>query len=395
MIPIRIISLLLSLLASGLAQAHDGSSYGGLFRSRDAGAAWLPADPGLFINMSSVVAVNPTDSNHLLYGADARLLSSRNGGRDWHHEAANLIVGPIFSATFSSDGKSAYATNGTMLYAQDGANDWRLLDVPVSALPIKQIVAAEAKLYLAANDGVYVSGDQGKTWRASAAGLPAEPVSVLLVAQGTPGASPEKGINIHAVVGGRVWWSDGQTWQQAKGDWSNQRVDVIVADATKTARLWAAGASQIFRSDDGGRSWQRHSNPLSDPNLFLRGLAVADGGNVIAVTTHRGLVRSADGGKTWAQVEGALPLHLECGPLLQDPRDGNTFYVGFALRPFSEPWNVAQQAAEQMRSAAARTHWAIISGGGVLATLAIAVLLWSRKQKALAAGATTLNKEQS
>ena len=392
MILIRFNSLVVALwlLACGfVAQAHDGSSYGGLFRSRDAGAAWLPADPGLFVNLSNAIAVSPTDGNHLLYGADGRLLRSRNGGRDWNHEAPNLIVGPIFSAAFSIDGKSAYATNGMMLFGHDGANDWRALDVPVNALPIKQIIVAGSTLYLAANDGVYVSGDQGKTWRDFAAGLPAEPVSVLLVAQGEPGST------MNAVVGGRLWWSDGGAWQQAKGDWSNQRVDVMIADASDAKRLWAAGSSRIFRSDDGGRSWQRHGNPLNDPNLFLRGLAVAEDGNVIAVTTHRGLVRSGDGGKTWDQVEGALPLHLECGPLLQDLRDGNTFYVGFALRPYSEPWNVAQQLAEQMRSDAARKRWIGLGGVGTLAVIFVAIWLVSRKRTALAVNAITRNKEQS
>ena len=377
----RIIFPLLFLLVSGLVQAHDGSSYGGLFRSRDAGATWLPGDPGLFINMSSALAVDPTDANHLLYGADARLLSSRNGGRDWNHEGAKLIVGPIFSAAFSGDGKSAYATNGTMLYGQHGTNEWRALDVPESALPIKQIVTAGAALYLAANDGVYTSNDNGLTWSGLGQGLPAEPVSALLTGHDAPG------VNIHAVVGGRVWINDGHAWQQAQGDWTNQRVDVIIGDTQIPTRLWAAGSSQIYRSDDGGKNWQRHGNPLNDPNLFLRGLAVADGVNIIAVTTHRGLVRSADGGKTWANVEGALPSHLECGPLVQDPRDANTIYVGFALRPFNEPWNAAQQTSEQIRSSAMQKRWLMIIGAGIAGALLIWLML--RKKNKPPSGAIT------
>jgi len=46
---------------AGSASAHDASSYGGVFRSRDLGAAWLNADVGLFLNAALVIAVDPRD----------------------------------------------------------------------------------------------------------------------------------------------------------------------------------------------------------------------------------------------------------------------------------------------------------------------------------------------
>src|ERR1700688_4888284 len=63
------LACMLSLLA-GSAPAHDASSYGGVFRSRDLGAAWLNADVGLFLNAALVIAVDPRDSSHLLAGTD-------------------------------------------------------------------------------------------------------------------------------------------------------------------------------------------------------------------------------------------------------------------------------------------------------------------------------------
>ena len=57
-------------LVAGSASPHDASSYGGVFRSRDLGAAWLNADVGLFLNAALVVAVDPRNSSHLLAGTD-------------------------------------------------------------------------------------------------------------------------------------------------------------------------------------------------------------------------------------------------------------------------------------------------------------------------------------
>ena len=96
------LACLLSLTVS--AWAHDLSSYGGVFRSRDLGGSWLNADVGLFLNAALVVAVDPRDPSHLLVGTDLGLLSSRNGGRSWRAEASDLIFGAVFAVAFSSDG---------------------------------------------------------------------------------------------------------------------------------------------------------------------------------------------------------------------------------------------------------------------------------------------------
>lgn len=330
--------------------AHDADSYGGLYRSRDAGVTWLPADAGLFINASNAIAISPSDSNHLLYGTDSRLLRSRNGGRDWQDQAPQLIAGPVFCIAFDRDGRGGYAANASELFRSDDGENWRALEAPLTAMPVAQISVGDAGVYLAGNDGLYIGSANGHDWYGPAKGLPEEAISALMVATGEPRAS------IHAVLAGRIWWSDdgGGTWQQAAGDWTNQRIDSLSSDPDEKQRLWAGGASRIFRSDDGGKRWQPHGGPLPDPNIFIRGIAVTQGGAAIVLTTHRGLMRSGDGGMTWAKVESALPLHLEPSPLTQDAQDPNVVYAGFSLRPYSEPWRTAQEVAEQMRRDRAR-----------------------------------------
>ena len=64
--------------------------------------------------------------------------------------------------------------------------------------------------------------------------------------------------------------------------------------------------------------------------------ALSADGNTIAVSTHRGLYRSADGGKTWLQAQGSLPVHLEAGALVRDPHEAGTVYVPFSLTPYHE-----------------------------------------------------------
>jgi hypothetical protein len=56
------------------------------------------------------------------------------------------------------------------------------------------------------------------------------------------------------------------------------------------------------------------------------------------LTTHRGLWRSADGGRSWRLMEENLPVHLEAGPLVRDPTNSAALYAGFSLLPYSELW---------------------------------------------------------
>ena len=379
--------LLLSLLPLRVI-AHDADAYGGLYRSRDTGATWLPADAGLFINASNAIAINPINSNQLLYGTDTRLLRSQNGGRDWHDQAPELIAGPIFCVTFDPDGKVAYAASASGLFRSDANGQWHALDVPLTALPIAQIVVANGKAYLAGNDGVYVGNADGQGWSGPASGLPEEPISALLVAEGVPGGNGPRPVaslglpRIHVVVAGRIWRSEdgGSSWKQAAGNWTDQRVDILSADLLDKQKLWAGGASRVFSSDDGGKSWQTHGKPLPDPNISIRGIAATQAGNTIVLTTHRGLMRSADGGATWAKVESALPLHLEPSPLTQDRSDPNIVYAGFSLRPYNEAWRAVQEAAEQRRSDQARKRYAIIAAAASSLVIAIGAVIFLRRR---------------
>src|SRR6478609_54091 len=61
---------------AGIAEAHDPSPYGGVFRSRSMGDAWLNADIGLFLNATLALAVDPRDPEHLLLGTDVGLWRS-------------------------------------------------------------------------------------------------------------------------------------------------------------------------------------------------------------------------------------------------------------------------------------------------------------------------------
>jgi hypothetical protein len=108
--------MLLLMVSADPAQSHDPSAWGGLFRSRDAGATWVSANRGHYLSGAIALAVSPTDPNHLLLGAESGIFRSRSGGRDWKIEAPSVVIGSVFAAAFVADGRQALISTGSGIF---------------------------------------------------------------------------------------------------------------------------------------------------------------------------------------------------------------------------------------------------------------------------------------
>lgn len=334
---VRAVALWL-LLASWPATAHDPSAWGGLFRSRDLGETWFPADSGLFIGAALGVAVHPTDANHLLYGTDTRLLRSRNGGRDWVQEAGPQFAGAVFAVAFDADGRGALASTGSRVYRTEDGTTWEDVMAPAGAAPAHGFAhgAAAKRVYLAGMHGLFVSDDRGRTWsRAGEGVLPEAVVKSLLVIPGSPD-------RVFAVINGDLWVGEGSAWRSVAA-LPRGKVEVLDRDGARAQRLWGFAADQVYVSEDLGATWAAHGRPLPDADTSVRGIAASPDGRVIVLSTHRGTWRSKDAGATWYQVESNLPVHLEAGLLLRDPHEPSTLYAGFSLTPYEEMYRIAEQ----------------------------------------------------
>jgi photosystem II stability/assembly factor-like uncharacterized protein len=330
------LACVVSLLA-GSASSHDASSYGGVFRSRDLGAAWLNADVGLFLNAALVIAVDPRDSSHLLVGTDLGILSSRNGGRSWAPEARDLIIGAVFALVFSPDGQLAVcaAANGVFRRDRDG---WLRAKAPDSAVPARAVVGGPTKdrFYLLGPSRLFSSEDGGRTYTA-VPGLPqTSEMTALTVIAGSADT-------LAAVIDGRAMISrdGGRTWSDAGFGGADAPVDTIETDATRPQRIWAAARGGIVVSDDLGSGWRSVGRSLPEPKARVRGIAASADATTIVVSSDRGIYRSEDGGETWAQKEDNLPIHIEAGPLARDPGNAGVIYAVFSLMPYAEVWRMA------------------------------------------------------
>lgn len=296
--------VVVALLWSCPADAHDASAWGGLFRSRDHGVTWFLASPGTYPMAAIAVAVSPTDANHLLLATDSGVLRSRNGGRDWTREAPNLLGGAVFAAAFAADGRRALVSTGSGLFVSDEDNRWRPTRSPSGAIPARALARGDrpGRAYIAGWKGFARTEDWGASWTNVSEGLPDTPVAAFLVRPGRPE-------QIYLVAGGDIWSSrdEGSTWTKTRT--GGLRVDALGVDPQEPERLWGARSAGLVRSDDGGETWRAVGRALPEPNTSVR--AVSALGLALVLTTDRGIVRSVDGGERWVAVADNVPAHLD------------------------------------------------------------------------------------
>jgi photosystem II stability/assembly factor-like uncharacterized protein len=345
---------MVSLLAS-IASAHDASSYGGVFRSRDLGATWLNADVGLFLNAALVIAVDPRDSSHVLVGTDLGILSSHNGGRSWAPEARDLIIGAVFALAFSPDGELAVCAAANGVFRRD-RDSWRRAEVPESAIPARALIAGPAKdrFYLLGRRELFASEDGGRTY-AVVPGL--REIGEMTALAAIPGSADI----LAAVIDGRAMISHdrGRTWRDAGLGDAAVPVDTIATDASRPQRIWAAVGSRVVVSDDLGSGWHSVGRLLPEARAKVRGIAASADATTLVVSSDRGIYSSSDGGETWVPKEDNLPIHIEAGPLARDPNDAGVVYAVFSLMPYAEVWRMALEGG----NVPARTEPMSLIGG--------------------------------
>jgi photosystem II stability/assembly factor-like uncharacterized protein len=200
------------------------------------------------------------------------------------------------------------------------------------------VASQPAVFYMAqVNGGVWKTDDAGRTWRPIFDDQPTQSIGAIAVAPSNPNVIyVGSGEGLHRPdlsVGNGIYKSidAGKTWKHV-GLPDAQQIPQIVVDPRNPDRVFAAvlghpyGPSEqrgVFRSLDGGKSWQRvlYKNPnvgASDVELDPRNPDIVYAGlweerlgpwedhNEYA-GTGGGLFKSIDGGKSWRQLAGGLP----------------------------------------------------------------------------------------
>jgi len=311
---------------------NPGTLYTTGFRTTDAAAHWSP--------FPTPLAVDPQNSSTFYrivpYGCG--LSKSTDGGLTWNSPAA-ILPG-------NCDGDSAFVIdpiNPSALYCS--CRPW----------------------------GIFKSTDGGETWSAANSGLPAMngyvTISALLIDPHSPGTLYAVGnwdFALFKSTDGAASWNP--IWSPVDSGLPNQRLVSVAMDPRNPKTLYVVGAlGAVAKSTDGGGSWAvvgslRGQGLLVDPQdsgvlyaatdrgvekstddsgswsvvlsraqvvpMWLAVTPVAGGpSTVYAGGDWRGILKSSDGGATWARATSGL-IVSSIDSLAIDPQNGQTLYAG-------------------------------------------------------------------
>ncbi|BCX04064.1 MAG: hypothetical protein KatS3mg053_2002 [Candidatus Roseilinea sp.] len=296
----------------GLALA---ATYAGLFRSINGGRTWQRAGDMGYVATRGV-AFDPHGTARAATQAGA-LMRSTDGGVRWQ-ALDTWGFGPINALTsaLNQNGNMALfaATDEGIYRSMDSGASWQsanfgLLDVEILCLACAPDFAkSEIVLAGSASGGLYRSRNAGRAWREAGYGLPDAAVQCIAFTEAGLLAGTEAGV--FRLTEGDEWLPCGL---------EGMEVNCLAAcDGT----LLAGTTRGIFRA---GADLQWQPTGLEEPTLAV---AYAANGVVLCGTVHSGIWRSDDGGRTWQRAHEGPTAHTP--PLAAHTRDG-AFLVADAL----------------------------------------------------------------
>jgi photosystem II stability/assembly factor-like uncharacterized protein len=295
----------------------DGSklyigSRGVIFRSTDSGATWVLAGRGLPSGEGSWLFAS--SGGRVFAVTDAGLYRSDDGGSSFR--AIPGPGAPLSDLEVGTDpGPTLYAVvyGPAVLRSDDGGSTFFSTSMTeyITSLSIDSANPAVLEGTVQSDretpgQGVLRSTDGGRSWSASALGLPREPLDAVQMASGA--GAIYVGTNGPAVFSST---DSGLTWKgHADSTDFPRRPDSLAADHSVAGRIYASLGRTLFRSDDYGASWIDVTGPTMERTESW-GLAASQApSGPIYAWGDGGFYATRDGGESWSKGElagGILP----------------------------------------------------------------------------------------
>ena len=274
-----------------------------IWRSTDNGASWDVVEQFALTGISSFARAGTK-----LFGASITgIETSTDNGASWSFEAF-------------SNGAYSFSSNGSTIYLGSASKVFKSTDLGATWIDMSsglgnggiQALLFDGTTLFAGTPadavGIFRSTNGGTSWDAAASGLPIGKTIRSLISFGAYLFGGTEGDGIYRSS------DHGDAW--AKVDTNNNLLadQLVFTFCTKDNALFAGAANGIYKSTDGGTTFQRTLNGFP-PNIGVFAWSLtASGGNVVAAVTVLfspseavdGIFYSSDDGSTWHQA--TLPI---------------------------------------------------------------------------------------
>lgn len=118
----------------------------------------------------------------------------------------------------------------------------------------------------------------------------------------------------------------GRSWERPRASGLPQRVFSLVADPVELQGLWAATDRGLYHSRDGGETWEPVTG-LAETAVAALAFHPAASGTLYAYVADQGLLRGSQGGRTWTRIDRNLPQEITITYLAFDPLRPEILYA--------------------------------------------------------------------
>jgi photosystem II stability/assembly factor-like uncharacterized protein len=343
-----------------------GTGGAGVFRSTDGGVSWHRSSSGMpHDTIVFTFAFAPSAPNTVFAATYASgVYRSTDAGRTWVR-----ITSSIDDATFFYI--AVDPSNAARLFIGSAAGVWRSTDSGATWMlltwPPSDNIAGEA-LAIAPSDPqvVYIVGpsmlrsaDGGTTWTNM------DPVTEAASVWVDP--SDANTLLVGGLDGVYRSTDGGASWQPVATVAANDVVFGLVPDPAVPHRFWAGTyAAGLFRSDDGGSTWHSYSTGLP-AKRWVRGITFSSAGALCAVTQF-GVFRRAQTASSWTPSSSGI-TGSQVNSLAYAPSNSAVLYAGlqgqglFRSTDNGTSWSYAGLRGQNVNSVAvsptrASTIWA-------------------------------------
>jgi photosystem II stability/assembly factor-like uncharacterized protein len=274
-----------------------------IWRSLDDGASWDLVEKFALTGISSFARAG----TRLFAASGSGMMTSENNGGSW---TFSPFAGGV--ASFSSNGTIIYlGSNSKVFKSTNQGATWIDVSTGLGKGFIQALLYDGSNLFAGTPDdsaGIYRSTNGGTNWTPAAAGLPVGSNLRSLISFG--------GFVFAGMNGDGIYRSSdrGDTW--TKVDISNSLLvqQLVLTFCVKDNALFAGAANGIYKSTDGGATFQRTLNGFpTNTNVTAYSLTVSSGNIIAAVNVSlsstqslHAIFYSSDNGSTWHQAN--LPI---------------------------------------------------------------------------------------
>jgi len=267
---------------------------GGAYTTNNRGVTWTINNNGLKTTRLTDVTFSPAygSDNMVFSGASGTLLRSTDGGGNWdrielsqienHGQPYPMLI--VLSPNFATDHTLYFGTrrHGILKSIDGGLNSvviWDGMGKVISALVISPDFTTDGTLFASVRgEGIYKTEDWGETWQSANNGL-------TFIEMWKSTASPLTGKDVLLVIS------------------PNYKED-------KTLFAGSAGTEGLFRTTDGGASWQKLTRAAYGRDGRIIAIAISpnykNDETLIISVKGKGLFKTDDGGLTFVEIGDEL-----------------------------------------------------------------------------------------